>query len=80
MSVLSVPSVLHRVAQPQHEELELHLQNQLGGRVRDLHLVIREDGIVLRGYARTYYAKQVAQQALMRLTDLPILANEIEVY
>ena len=37
-------------------------------------------GIVLRGFTRTYYLKQLAQQAVMNLTDLPILANEIEVY
>jgi hypothetical protein len=34
---------------------------------------------VLRGVTRTYYAKQLAQHAVMQLTDLPIHANEIDV-
>jgi hypothetical protein len=34
---------------------------------------------VLRGRARTYYAKQLAQHAVMQATALPILRNEIEV-
>ena len=29
--------------------------------------------------ARTYHAKQVAQHTVMQMTDLPIVANEIEV-
>jgi len=33
----------------------------------------------LRGRAKTYYAKQLAQHAVMEATDLPVLANEIEV-
>jgi hypothetical protein len=69
-----------RPARTELEELETRLQSQLGSRVRDLRLEMEGDAIVLRGYARTYYVKQVAQQTVMRLTDLPILANEIEVY
>jgi len=33
----------------------------------------------LRGQVHTYYAKQLAQHAVMETTGLPILANEIEV-
>jgi len=35
--------------------------------------------LILRGRTRTYYAKQLAQQAVMEATALPIRANEIEV-
>ena len=42
-------------------------------------LVVRDQGLVLRGHAHTYYAKQLAQQAVMETTSLPIQANEIEV-
>ena len=67
---------------PRHEELEqieTRLRGQLMGRIRDLTLLRRHDGLVLRGFSRTYYAKQLAQHAVMQAIDLPILANEIEV-
>jgi hypothetical protein len=59
--------------------LEEHLRSLLLGRVQALQLLVRDDGLVLRGYARTYYAKQLAQHAVMEKTTLPIRANEIEV-
>jgi hypothetical protein len=61
------------------DELEVRLQGKLSGRIRDLQLSLQGCGIVLRGFARTYHAKQLAQHALMMETQLPILANEIEV-
>jgi hypothetical protein len=42
-------------------------------------LVLQHDGLILQGDALTYYAKQLAQHAIMKETRLPILANEIEV-
>jgi hypothetical protein len=62
------------------DELELQLQGQFSGRVVDFRVLPLRGGIVLRGFTRTYYLKQHAQQAVMNLTDLPILANEIEVH
>jgi hypothetical protein len=59
--------------------LEAHVQCRLSGRVRDLHVVLRDQGLILQGHALTYYAKQLAQHAVMEASDLPILANEIEV-
>jgi hypothetical protein len=59
--------------------LENLLQHRLAGRVRELRLVLRKNGIVLQGQARTYHAKQVVQHAVMTAAKLPILANEIEV-
>ncbi len=61
------------------DALETRLQGQLNGRVRDLRLSFLGSGLVLRGFARTYYAKQLAQHAVMQETELPILANQIEV-
>jgi hypothetical protein len=66
--------------QTELDELELQLQVQFSGRVADFHMLPLGGGIVLRGFTRTYYLKQLAQQAVMNLTDLPILANEIEVH
>jgi hypothetical protein len=60
-------------------QLEAHAQNQLNGRVWHLRLFVRDHGIILRGHAHTYYAKQLAQHVVMELTRVPIQANEIEV-
>ena len=62
------------------EQLEVRLQGQLSGRVRNFRLAVAEFGVVLHGFARTYYAKQLAQHAFMRETQLPIAANEIKVF
>ena len=64
---------------PASEHLELLVQHRLGSRVRDLRVLVRQDGIILQGRAGTYHAKQLAQHATMELTTLPILANDIEV-
>jgi hypothetical protein len=60
-------------------ELEARVRCRLSGQVRDFRLVVGDNGVTLRGRARTYYAKQLAQHAVMEATDLPIMANEIEV-
>jgi hypothetical protein len=56
-----------------------HVQRCLGSQVRHLCVIACDQGIILQGRAHTYYAKQLAQHAVMRATRLPILANEIEV-
>lgn len=64
---------------PQPEHLEALLLNRLGGRVRNLRIVVRDDGLILQGRAPTYHAKQLAQHAAMEVGGMPILANDIEV-
>jgi hypothetical protein len=64
---------------PQPEHLEALLLNRLGGRVRDVHVLVRHNGLILQGRAPTYHAKQLAQHAAMEVGGLPILANDIEV-
>ena len=61
------------------DQIEEHVQCRLVGRVRQFHLDWHEGGLVLHGHAMTYYAKQIAQHAVMAATSLPILANEMEV-
>ena len=61
------------------EQIEVHVGCQLGGRLRDFRVLFRDNGLVLQGHTQTYYAKQLAQHAVMQTTDLPIRANEIEV-
>ena len=79
MSQLEQTPVAAFAVHPEVEQLELQVQAQLSGRIRRLNLLVVNGAIVLRGSARTYHAKQVAQHAVMRLTAQPILANEIEV-
>ena len=61
-------------------ELETRVRIRLGGQVSEFRLENVGTGLVLRGRARTYYAKQLAQHAVMEATGLRILANEIEVH
>ncbi len=61
------------------DELETRIQGKLGGRIRRLRLEPRQGGLILRGWTETYYAKQLAQQAVLEATNMPLLANEIEV-
>jgi hypothetical protein len=60
-------------------DLALRLQEQLTRQVRGFQVQVEPPGIILRGRVTTYYAKQVAQHLIMRMTDLPILTNDIEV-
>jgi hypothetical protein len=62
------------------ERLELLVQRRLGNRIRDLRVSLRPDGVALSGRSTTYHAKQLAQHAAMELSDLPVVANDIEVF
>jgi hypothetical protein len=64
---------------PDLEQLETQVQSRLHGRVRRFRLLVDGCGLILTGDAGTYYAKQLAQHAVMEATALPILANEIRV-
>jgi hypothetical protein len=61
------------------EQLERLLARRLGTRIRELRLIFRQSGLILRGQSETYHAKQLAQHAAMELAHVPILANEIVV-
>jgi len=60
-------------------EMEAPLLCYQTRQIRNFRLVVLKEGVVLRGRAQTYYAKQLAQHAVLTLMGLPILANEIEV-
>jgi CheY-like chemotaxis protein len=51
----------------------------LGRRVVGLRVEVRGGGLVLHGRADSYHAKQLAQHAALAVTDLPLVANKIEV-
>jgi hypothetical protein len=59
--------------------IEERVRYRLTGLLRDFQVVFRDQGLVLRGHVHTYYAKQLAQHAVMETSRLPIRANEIEV-
>jgi len=59
--------------------LELLIRTRSYGRVRDLRLELRGGGLILHGRTGSYYAKQLAQQAVLEAGGLTLLANEIEV-
>jgi hypothetical protein len=61
------------------ENLESLMQRRLGNRVRDLRVLVLPNGLILQGRTSTYHAKQLAQHAVMDLTELPIVSNDIEV-
>jgi hypothetical protein len=67
------------LSQEDLDQLVQRVQHQLKGRLRDFDLKHRGNGVVLTGRVPTYYAKQLAQHAVMRATVLPILGNDIEV-
>jgi len=67
-------------AKSDFDQLENRVHARLSGRIRDLRLLCYACGIILRGFACTYHAKQLAQHVVMTETHLPILANEIEVF
>lgn len=61
------------------EKVEAEIRRRLGGRANDLRVVARGEGLALQGRSPTHYVRQLAQQVAMELTELPILANEIQV-
>ena len=67
------------LAAEQIDRIAARVRHQLSGRLRDFRLGLTGAGLVLRGRAPTYHAKQLAQHAAMELAGMPILANDIEV-
>jgi hypothetical protein len=62
------------------EHIQGLIERRASGRIRDLHVVCSEGQIILMGRSRTYHAKQLAQEAVLDLTEgYHSLANEIVV-
>ena len=62
------------------ERIEGHIERRASGRIRDLHVICSDGMIILMGRSRTYHAKQLAQEAVLDLTDgQQALANQIVV-
>jgi osmotically-inducible protein OsmY len=59
--------------------IERAVQQHTGRGIRNLSVEVNRDGILLRGRCNTYYAKQLAQQAVMSMRGGGGLTNRIEV-
>jgi hypothetical protein len=56
------------------------LEGKFCGRVQQLQVVCSEGRLILKGRCRTYYAKQLAHQAVLEETGgYPLLVNQIMV-
>jgi hypothetical protein len=61
-------------------ELEMRVDCSLDGDIRNFQVIVEPEGLILRGQARTYHAKQHAHDLVLEASDLPLLADEIEVW
>ncbi len=61
------------------EQAEAVLQQRLRGRLWEVRVVRQGQGVVLRGQAINYHAKQLGQHIAIKECQLTVLANEIEV-
>lgn len=57
--------------------LEIQIRQHLGDMIPELELTVTSAGLVLRGRARSFYAKQLAQQQVMQRTRRTIAVNAI---
>jgi hypothetical protein len=77
--LLSVIDRTHGGECPTCSPIKECLSTRLRGRAHDIRLLVRDDGVIPKGSSRTHYVKQLALQAVMDSTNLPVLANEIQV-
>ena len=61
------------------EQIEIRILSRVAGRLQNLQVILRDDGVVLKGRAKTYHVKQLAQHAVLEMTGVRLLANDIEV-
>jgi hypothetical protein len=59
--------------------IERAVQYETGRGVADLTVEVSPQGVLLRGHCDTYYTKQLAQHAAMRIPGGDRLINSIEV-
>jgi hypothetical protein len=62
-----------------HNAVELVLARSPYLAGKNLRFELHEDKVVLRGFVRSYYQKQLVQESLKGIASLPIIRNEIEV-
>lgn len=60
-------------------ELEHHIQDRVGGRVRNLRVFRRDGQLVLEGLSASFYAKQLATHAVLEFGPEEEFVNDIVV-
>jgi len=63
----------------QMAELERHVHERTGRRVRDLHVELARERVILHGQAGSYYVKQLAQSGVRDLLPEVTVENDIVV-
>ena len=61
------------------ERLARLVQRRTGGMIRELRVEIKPEGIYLDGHCAAYYLKQLAQEAVLAITEDQKLFNKITV-
>jgi osmotically-inducible protein OsmY len=61
------------------QRIKRTVRRETNGGVQDLNVRIDPAGILLQGRCSSFYCKQLAQTAAMRLSDGASVVNEIEV-
>lgn len=76
-----VPEIDERDAADRALEVAIHqrIETRLCGRVRELHVRVFKNVVVLEGRCATYYTKQLAQHAAMGIIEDEHLENAIVV-
>ncbi|ADV61397.1 hypothetical protein Isop_0806 [Isosphaera pallida ATCC 43644] len=65
---------------PSTDELRVVVDQKVRGQIRDLSVELDEDSsVIIRGLSRSYHAKQLAQEAVLKAAPVARLRNEIEV-
>ena len=79
MDQLSTVQTTPQTSKINKDLLEVKLSQRLGSRIRNLQLIEHVNGWILCGHTNTYYAKQLAQHALLDESSRPLFRNEIVV-
>jgi osmotically-inducible protein OsmY len=60
--------------------IERQIRRETSDKVRDLHVEVRRDSVVLEGRCGTFYSKQLASHAAMALCGVTPVINQIDVW
>jgi osmotically-inducible protein OsmY len=71
----ALPAEAERIA----ASIERAVRSQTNGAIRDLHVEVNREGVVLSGRCSTYYSKQMAQHAAMATPAGGQILNQIDV-
>lgn len=77
MNLQSTADLLDRPTIDELDRIQQDIRRNLSLRVCNLRIQAFDEGLVLEGRTKTYYGKQLIQNAVMDTIDFPILANNI---